>query len=389
MPGKIFVNYRRDDSAAHALNVAQYLERTFGARNVFLDIDRMRAGQNFPDVLQDKLSACRVMIAVIGPSWLTLATDDGTRRIDDPEDWVRLEIAHALKRNIAVIPILVGGATLPKKSDLPDDLKPLLQRHIATITTNGFRNEMAGLTRDIKAIPQPAPWAKLSAAAVAACFVIFAGWYWTQQPATAPWSPTAIQRDTDAASKAVSEARVIAQSDALKAEEIKADEDRKRVEAQADAKRKADESEKQRQTAAKAEEERKRNEAQKDASRKADLERKSSIAKYGPTASTESTRNRVIAFAYRTPPQEIDPGLRLFKRQADGIWTNTYPSGFVERGGEQTRINLDGCTGAVIGKDTEPDFVIFIPDKGCPGMMLRFKRGNAPWIVFGHMENVR
>ena len=168
MAGKIFVNYRRDDSAANALNVAQYLEREFGARNVFLDIDRMRAGQDFPSVLKDKLSACKVMIAVIGPTWLTIKGDDGKRRLDDPEDWVRLEIAHALQRNIAVIPVLVGGAALPKKADLPDDLKPLLQRHVATITTNGFRHEMAGLARDIKAIPgETKPWGKIAAGAAA------------------------------------------------------------------------------------------------------------------------------------------------------------------------------------------------------------------------------
>ena len=66
MAGKIFVNYRRDDSAAHALNVAQYLEREFGSRNVFIDVDRMKAGQKFPAVLVERLTASRVMVAVIG-----------------------------------------------------------------------------------------------------------------------------------------------------------------------------------------------------------------------------------------------------------------------------------------------------------------------------------
>ncbi len=223
MPGKIFVNYRRDDSAAHALNVAQYLERTFGASNVFLDIDRMRAGQNFPDVLNDKLSACKVMIAVIGPSWVTLTNDDGQRRLDDPEDWVRLEIAHALKRNIAVIPILVGGAVLPKKSDLPDDLKPLLQRHVATITTNGFRNEMAGLVRDIRVIQQGLPWGKVSAALLAIVLLTLAAKHWTQQSAPSLWFPLMTHRDTDSsAAKTAAEERkrieIEAQRQTLEAE---------------------------------------------------------------------------------------------------------------------------------------------------------------------------
>jgi hypothetical protein len=152
MTGKIFVNYRRDDSAPHALSIAQYLEREFGARNVFIDIDRMRAGQNFHKVLEQRLADCSVVLTVIGPNWLDLRNDAGQRRIDDPEDWVRLEMARALARGITTIPVLVGGAELPKKTQLPDELKPLVQRHAAIITTNGFRNDMAGLVRDIRDI---------------------------------------------------------------------------------------------------------------------------------------------------------------------------------------------------------------------------------------------
>lgn len=86
MAGKIFVNYRRDDSAPHALSIAQYLEREFGRANVFLDIDRMRAGEKFPKVLEERLAVSKVMLVVIGPQWLTLKGQDGTRRLDDPED---------------------------------------------------------------------------------------------------------------------------------------------------------------------------------------------------------------------------------------------------------------------------------------------------------------
>ena len=70
MAGKIFINYRRDDSDAEALNVAQYLENTFGKSNIFIDIDRLRAGQKFARVLEDKLGQCKVMLAIIGPNWL-------------------------------------------------------------------------------------------------------------------------------------------------------------------------------------------------------------------------------------------------------------------------------------------------------------------------------
>ncbi len=108
----------------------------------------------------------------------------------------------------------------------------------------------------------------------------------------------------------------------------------------------------------------------------------------GPRAIAGSERKRVIAFTYQTPPQEIDPGLRIFRRVPDGRWTSTYPSGFVDKGRERGRIALDGCNGTVIDKEAEKNFYVFIPDKGCPGMMLRFKRGAGSWVIFGHMENV-
>jgi len=156
MAGKIFVNYRRDDSAPHALNVAQYLENTFGKRNIFIDIDRLRAGQEFETVLENKLRQCKVMLAIIGPNWVD-ARDGGSRRIDNPEDWVRLEIERALARKIPVIPVLVAGATLPSKSDLPPSLQPLLKHQCATVTTNGLRIDhgedvhvgAAALTQDL------------------------------------------------------------------------------------------------------------------------------------------------------------------------------------------------------------------------------------------------
>jgi hypothetical protein len=173
MAGKIFVNYRRDDSAPHALSVAQYLEREFGSASVFLDIDRLRPGQKFPKVLEERLTESRVMLALIGPSWLNAVNEIGQRRLDDPEDWVRLEISSALARDIPVIPVLVGGATLPRKRELPDDLKPLVEHQIATVSTNGFRTEMAGLARDVRDILRPhRTWPIAAGAAAAAALAI-------------------------------------------------------------------------------------------------------------------------------------------------------------------------------------------------------------------------
>ncbi|MCH9808402.1 MAG: SUMF1/EgtB/PvdO family nonheme iron enzyme [Alphaproteobacteria bacterium] len=152
MPGKIFVNYRRDDSAPYALNVAQYLERAFGSRNVFIDIDRLRAGEKFAQVLEQRLGQCDVMVAIIGPDWLEIRNEDGTRRLEDTEDWVRLEIERALARGVVVIPVTVGGGALPSKAQLPEVLQPLVDHHAANISRDGFRHEMAGLVQDIKSV---------------------------------------------------------------------------------------------------------------------------------------------------------------------------------------------------------------------------------------------
>jgi hypothetical protein len=133
MTGKIFISYRRDDSAAMTLGIGQYLAHEFGRRNVFIDVD-ISAGSKFPLVLEHRLAKCKVLLAVIGPRWLEARNDAGKRRLDHPNDWVRLEIARALKRDIAVIPVLIGGAELPKKPDLPEDIQGLLDRQSATVT---------------------------------------------------------------------------------------------------------------------------------------------------------------------------------------------------------------------------------------------------------------
>ena len=158
MAGKIFINYRRDDSDAYALAVARYL----GKRNIFIDVDR------FKTVLEDKLRQCKVMLAIIGPNWVDARDEKtGNRRIDDPEYWVRVEIERALARKIPVMPVLVAGATLPSKSDLPPSLQPLLKHQGTTLTKNGFRHEMAGLAHDVTNLTVRRPWGRMVAAASA------------------------------------------------------------------------------------------------------------------------------------------------------------------------------------------------------------------------------
>jgi hypothetical protein len=175
MSGKIFISYRRNDSAANALGIGQYLAQEFGRQNIFIDVD-IGAGANFPAVLERRLAECKVLLAVIGPNWLDARDSTGNRRLDDPKDWVRLEIVRALERRITVIPVLIDGAELPSKSDLPEDLQGLLDHQSALVTTTRFRTEMGGLARDIRAIPNDRTWRRLAVGSVVLLVLVSAGW---------------------------------------------------------------------------------------------------------------------------------------------------------------------------------------------------------------------
>ncbi|WP_198290257.1 SUMF1/EgtB/PvdO family nonheme iron enzyme [Methylosinus sp. LW4] len=184
MRGKIFISYRRDDSGAHALNVAQYLQNKLGRERIFIDIDGIHSGQNFRKVIYDKLDRCKITLAIIGPNWV-VARDEksGGKRLDNPEDWVRLEIEGSWERKIPVVPVLVSGAKLPSKSDLPASLQPLVDYHAATVAAgSGFRNDMEGLARDVAELMERRPWGRMTAAALA----ILLGVYVT---AHLPWRP--------------------------------------------------------------------------------------------------------------------------------------------------------------------------------------------------------
>ena len=171
MAQKIFISYRREDAGANALGISQYLEKEFGRKSIFIDVD-MRAGAKFPVVLEERLAECKVLLALIGPEWLNSRNEHGQRRLDLPDDWVRLEIAQALKRDITVIPVRVNGASLPSKEDLPEDIRGLLDHQAVSLTLAGFRHEMSGLVRDIRAIPTSRSSRRVAAIAAAALFLL-------------------------------------------------------------------------------------------------------------------------------------------------------------------------------------------------------------------------
>jgi beta-lactam-binding protein with PASTA domain len=127
MPG-IFISYRREDSAGHAGRLYDRLSQHFGRSRVFMDVAQIEAGLDFVEAIEQAVGSCQVLLVMIGREWLTSADERGRRRLDDPHDFVRLEVAAALSRNVRVIPVLVEGAKIPTAQDLPDDLARLSRR---------------------------------------------------------------------------------------------------------------------------------------------------------------------------------------------------------------------------------------------------------------------
>jgi len=116
MAGKIFINYRRNDSISTAGRLHDRLAQTFGRKSLFMDVDHVPAGIDFVDYLNSQVAECDVFLAVIGPNWVDAKDDSGHRRLDNPKDYVTVEIAAALARNIRVIPVLVDGARAPNRT---------------------------------------------------------------------------------------------------------------------------------------------------------------------------------------------------------------------------------------------------------------------------------
>ena len=125
-------------------------------------------------MLEQRLAECKVMLVLIGPEWLNSRDEQGRRRLDSSDDWVQLEIAHALKRDITVIPVRVNGAELPARAALPDDIRGLLDHQAVSVTNAGFRNEMSGLVRDIWSISGPRSWRRFGAIAAGLALLLTA-----------------------------------------------------------------------------------------------------------------------------------------------------------------------------------------------------------------------
>lgn len=133
--------------------LARRLRAEFGNDEVFRDITSIPPGQTFAEFIGARLEGCVVMLVLIGTQWLRITDDAGKRRLEDPEDWVRKEIVAALQRDILVVPVLLCGAVLPAATDLPEDLRPLVERNAVTMSDDDFEHDVEQLIAALRRHP--------------------------------------------------------------------------------------------------------------------------------------------------------------------------------------------------------------------------------------------
>jgi TonB family protein len=148
--GGIFVSYRRSDSQGEAGRLFDDLVQHFGEALIFMDVAAIEAGRDFRKAIEEGVTKCGVLLVVIGVEWLDAKDERGARRLDDPSDFVRIETASALKRDIPVIPVLVRGARMPSAEQLPEELKELAYRNCMELTHARWKSDMQLLTAALR-----------------------------------------------------------------------------------------------------------------------------------------------------------------------------------------------------------------------------------------------
>ena len=146
---RIFISYRRDDDPFAAGRLYDVLSAKFGADQVFMDLDTLEPGEDFWEVIKEALERADVQLALIGRGWLTASDQTGKRRLDAKDDFVRREIALALKGGLRVIPVLINGATMPPANELPSSIKRLTTRNAVQLTAATWRAEVARLVTSL------------------------------------------------------------------------------------------------------------------------------------------------------------------------------------------------------------------------------------------------
>ena len=148
----IFLSYRRDDSQGEAHHLFDDLSKHLGQDQVFMDVTGIDPGKDFRKAIDGAVGSCDVLIVMIGKKWLDSMDDKGSRRLDDPKDFVRIETAAALRREISVIPVLVQGAAMPHSEQLPGDLEALAWRNAFEIRHARWEIDVAELLKALKKV---------------------------------------------------------------------------------------------------------------------------------------------------------------------------------------------------------------------------------------------
>ncbi|MBX3611437.1 MAG: toll/interleukin-1 receptor domain-containing protein [Hydrogenophaga sp.] len=146
----IFISYRRDDASGFAGRLYDRLASHFGAGRVFMDVEGIELGADFVQSIEAAVAACRVLIVVIGDEWLNTRDAAGRRRLEDPHDFIRLEVGAALKRNIRVVPVLVAGAVMPRAEELPQDMQGLARRQAIAVHHQQWEATTASLVQALE-----------------------------------------------------------------------------------------------------------------------------------------------------------------------------------------------------------------------------------------------
>jgi len=147
MTGKIFINYRRGDEPGFTQALLGRLEQAFSADRLFIDVDNIPPGEDFVRVLEAQVARCDALLAVIGKGWLDATDERGSRRLDNPNDFLRIEIESALRLGKRVIPVLVNDARMPRPDELPQAIRQLATRNAVRLTHERFRADVQGLIK--------------------------------------------------------------------------------------------------------------------------------------------------------------------------------------------------------------------------------------------------
>jgi hypothetical protein len=188
----IFICYRREDSAGWAGRLAADLVTGLPGVRIFRDVEAIPPGVKFEEYITQAIGSSEVFIALIGPHWLTLTDENSHRRLDDPKDFIRLEISTCLKCDIRIIPALVGGVAVPKTADLPEDLRPLAQRQFYKLDDHRWADDCRRLIADLKPLVRPAPRPTFPLAAallVVLGLAAFGVMVWTSRPDSSVGDP--------------------------------------------------------------------------------------------------------------------------------------------------------------------------------------------------------